>query len=123
MSTPAIESLYATGHWLLEQQRFTDAASVLRTMALAAPNDERSWLALGACHEGVGQHAVAVQLYRAGIELACPAVRCAVALSFALRSLDRDEEAEEALERAAALSADSGDPDARRIVAFGWRTS
>ena len=37
-----IEALYATGHWLMSQDRCTDAASVFRAMALLAPEDERS---------------------------------------------------------------------------------
>ncbi|NVL83730.1 tetratricopeptide repeat protein, partial [Escherichia coli] len=60
---PSVEALYATGHWLLTAERFADAAIVFRMMAVAAPSDERAWLALGSCHEGIGQVAIAASLY------------------------------------------------------------
>jgi Flp pilus assembly protein TadD len=57
---PSVEALYAAGHWLLTTERFADASVVFRTMALAAPSDERAWLALGSCHEGIGQLEIAI---------------------------------------------------------------
>jgi Flp pilus assembly protein TadD len=102
---PVIESLYATGHWLLEQSRFDDAASVFRVMTLAAPDDERSWLGLGTCHEKVGQVRVAEKLYGAGVTLAREPVRCLAAQALALRALGLDDASEEVFERAAELAA------------------
>jgi tetratricopeptide (TPR) repeat protein len=123
MSTAhAIESLYATGYWLLEQHRYADAASVFQTMLVAAPTDERSWLALGACHEAVGQPAIAEKLYRSGVEVAEPAVRCAVAQARTLRELGRDDEADLAFDRAEVLASEL-DGDATAMVAYARRTS
>ncbi len=101
---PAIESLYATGHWLLEQARFDDAASIFRVMTFAAPDDDRSWLGLGTCHEKIGQVHVAAKLYETGVTLAREPVRCLVAQAQALRALGLDEASEEALARAAELA-------------------
>jgi tetratricopeptide (TPR) repeat protein len=117
----AIESLYATGYWLLEQSRYADAASVFRTMLVAAPTDERSWLALGACHEAAGQTAIAEKLYRSGVEVASPPVRCAVAQARTLRALGRDEEADLAFDRAEALASEL-DGEAGAVVANARRT-
>jgi Flp pilus assembly protein TadD len=95
-----IEALYATGHWLLTQDRPADAACVFRAMALLAPQDERSWLALGACHEALGQSERALQMYGTGRVLARPSVRCDIARSRLLRTKDRDHEADAVLEHA-----------------------
>src|ERR1700691_5383150 len=81
-----IEALYTTGHWLLSQDRPVDAACVLRAMALVAPTDDRSWLALGACHEALGQPEVALQMYGTGRVLARPSVRCDLARARILRA-------------------------------------
>jgi Flp pilus assembly protein TadD len=95
-----IEALYATGHWLLTQDRPADAACVFRAMALLAPQDERSWLALGACHEALGQPHQAIQMYGTGRVLARPAVRCDVARARMLYASDREDEADLLLEQA-----------------------
>jgi Flp pilus assembly protein TadD len=95
-----VEALYATGHWLLTQDRAADAACVFRAMALLAPEDERSWLALGACHEALGQAGQAIQMYGTGRVLARPSVRCDVARSRLLRAKDREDEADALLEHA-----------------------
>lgn len=107
--TPPVEALYATGHWLLGAERFADAAIVFRTMALAAPTDERSWLALGACHEALGQLAIATSLYEIASAVAAPAIRCSIARARLLRTLGRDDEALELFERARDLALDHGD--------------
>jgi tetratricopeptide (TPR) repeat protein len=65
-ATSGVEALYSAGHWLLTAERFADAAVVFRTMAMAAPSDERCWLALGSCHEAIGQLEIAISLYEAG---------------------------------------------------------
>jgi tetratricopeptide (TPR) repeat protein len=96
-----VEALYATGHWLLSQERPSDAATVFRAMALLAPEDERSWLALGASHEALGQSDVALEMYGTGHMLARPiSVRCDLARARVLRGAQRTDEAEAALEQA-----------------------
>src|SRR5580692_10993833 len=96
-----IEALYTTAHWLLSEGRAADAACVLRAMALVAPTDERSWLALGACHEALGQPDLALEMYGTGRVLARPSVRCDLARARVLRVKGRDEDADVADESAA----------------------
>lgn len=112
----AVEGLYATAHWLVEQERFADAAFVFRAMMLAAPEDERVWLGLGICHESIGQHAIAERLYRAGVAFATTPVRCAVAHARTLRAQGRDDDAVLALDRAAEIASVSDDDVAVALV-------
>jgi len=118
MTTPqtSVEALYATGHWLLSAERFDDAAIVFRMMALAAPSDERSWLALGACHEGIGQQAIAASLYEIAGAVAAPAIRCTIARGRSLRALGRDDEAVTSFERALDLAIEAGDDELTAIA-------
>lgn len=95
----AIEGLYACGHALLEQKRYADAAGVFRAMVVAAPLDERGWLALGMCHEAAGQVAIALEMWSVAVQSG-PAVRCAIARAKTLRTLGRDAEAEQMLDAA-----------------------
>lgn len=79
LSDKAKEALYATGYSLLQSSRFAEAATVFRIMMRLAPTDERGWLALGECHERIGQNRIALELYSAGARAAFPAARCLVA--------------------------------------------
>lgn len=112
----AIEALYATGHWLLGLARYADAAVVFRVMTVAAPNDERSWLALGACHEAVGQTDIAAALYEIGSSVAAPTVRCAVAHARALRTLGRECEAQEVAGHALEVADELADAELRSLA-------
>ncbi len=96
----AVETLYATGYRLLSRDRFADAASLYRVMLTCAPHDERGWLALGACHEGLGQQGLALQLYAAGRALARGGGRCDLARARLFRAMGHMEQAEEAMVRA-----------------------
>lgn len=100
----ACNALYAAGHHLLERDRIDDAAVLFRTMLLADAEDERGWLALGACHERLEQDAMAEQLYSAGAQLARSRVRCLIAVTRLLRRL-RDDRALDALDAATELAA------------------
>jgi tetratricopeptide (TPR) repeat protein len=115
--THAVEAIYATGHWLLSKERHGDAAKVFRVMLHAAPTDERAWLALGECHERIGQHRIALELYGTGSVLAATAVRCHVARARVLHLLERDVEAEAALETAEKLAAARDDESLVTLVA------
>jgi tetratricopeptide (TPR) repeat protein len=106
----AIEAIYATGHWLLENGRIADAARMFRTVVHAAPRDERGWLGLGECHERQGQLRIAAELYGTGGVVAEPPVRCRLARARALAQSGLYEASEEALE-AAKLAADALDDD------------
>ena len=113
----AVEGLYATGHWLLQQERFKDAADVFRAMISVAQEDERGWVALGMCHEGIEQYEIAREIYGAGCTLAKPAVRCALALTRVLRKLGRDEDVQEALDMAEGMLESTDDELAAQLVA------
>jgi uncharacterized protein HemY len=104
-----IEALYATGHWLLDEGRASDASCVFRAMALLAPEDERSWLGLGACHEALGQPEPALQMYGTGRVLA-RSVRCDIARARTLSSQDRRDEADAALAQARERAEEERDP-------------
>jgi Flp pilus assembly protein TadD len=86
-------------------------------MARLAPEDERSWLALGACHEALGQSDRAIQMYGTGRVLARPSVRCDVARARVLRAKDREDEADALLEQARGAAEAMGDPTLIELVA------
>ena len=109
--TRALDALYATGHWLLSRERVGDAASVFRGMAVLAPEDERVWLALGACHEALKQTVLALDMYATGQALCRPAVRSRLARARLLAQLGRDEEATVARESAEDVAEAVGDDD------------
>jgi tetratricopeptide (TPR) repeat protein len=109
-AVPTVEAIYAAGHWLLEHERFADAAKVFRVMLRAAPTDERGWLALGACHEGIEQPRIALELYGAGTAISNASVRCHLARARVLRALGHDGEADDALD-AAEVAAVARDED------------
>ena len=104
----ALESLYATGHWLMSEDRYADASVVFRLMLRASPTDERAWLALGTCHERLGQNLVALELWGAGSIAAAPARRCTLARFRALWDADRLAEADEAFDELLAIAEDEG---------------
>lgn len=113
----AIEALYATAKWLLDQNRVIDAVHVFRAMLVAVPVDERGWLGLGACHESLGHLSIAADLYAYGATT-CGGVRCHVARARVLRVLGRDSDAEAALDAAEyALSPDNDDTE-HALVAY-----
>lgn len=112
----AIEALYATGHWLLTNGRYPDAAKVFRAMTLAQASDERAWLALGACHEAIGQHRIAIELYLVAAVAAAPAIRCEIARGRALRALGRDEDALEVFVAARDAAHDADEAGLARVA-------
>lgn len=113
----AAEALYATGHWLLGQERFKDAADVFRTMAKAQPEDERSWLGLGQAHERASQRLIAKEMYLTGVTLAHGG-RCAIALARVLREMGNDTDACEAIDFADSIAQETSDESLAAIVAF-----
>lgn len=62
------ETLYAAGFELYEQNEYPRAADVFRLLALARPHATRSWLALAATHEVVGDLERAMALYAIATE-------------------------------------------------------
>jgi len=73
------ELVYCKGFELHADGRYADAAEVFRVMLQIAPTDERGWLALGDCHEKIGQKRIAFEIYGAGSVAAQPAPRCLIA--------------------------------------------
>jgi Flp pilus assembly protein TadD len=112
------DALYTVGHWLLTQERFEDAKHVFRTMLFVAPSDERGWLGLGACHEGMNEIDTAVKLYTLVPNACATHVRATVALGRALRKLERDALADEAFARAEELVNSVDEPELAMIVAM-----
>jgi hypothetical protein len=82
---PEVETLYALGHWLLERERPGDALHVFRTMLVAAPADERSWLGLTQAHEGIGETVIARELHRLAEHAVPRSFRCPLARARFLR--------------------------------------
>jgi hypothetical protein len=107
----AADGLYACGHALYIECRYTDAATVFRALAAAIPTDERGWLGLGACHEAIDKHGMAIEMFRVGQELATSA-RCAIARARALKAIDQDFDG--ALDDAEMLA--SGDDELEAFV-------
>lgn len=111
-----IEKLYNIGFWLYGQERYADAALAFRTMLRASPTDERSWLALGACHEGINQFRIALELYGTGSAVVPSSVRCQVARARVLSLLGRETEADMALDSAAQIAEEQDEADLVLLV-------
>lgn len=115
----AVEGLYATGHWLLGNERHKDAADVFRAMCVIAREDERGWVGLGMAHEGADQHEVAKEIYAAGCTLAKDNGRCSIALVRALRRLGEADAASAILDDIDV----SADADLEALVAHERRVA
>ncbi len=87
MGTPAIEIFYAVAHELIGADRYRDAATVLRAMIVAAPSDDRGWLALSHCHEKLEQLVIAKEILAAGRAVVASNVRLSIALARGMRLL------------------------------------
>jgi tetratricopeptide (TPR) repeat protein len=118
-----VEKLYATGHWLLGEERFDDAAQVFRVMLQLAPADERGWLGLGECHRRADQPNIALELFAMGSAAAEPSPRCLVACARVLKALGRDSESDLAYERAAELASKSSDDELCHQVQVEMRSA
>jgi tetratricopeptide (TPR) repeat protein len=112
-----VEALYATGRWLHAQRRIADAIVVYRALIHVAPQDERGWLALGACHEAREQNDVALALYTAASARANPAPRCELARARAFRARGMLRDASAALTEADRIARELRDDDLTRLVA------
>jgi hypothetical protein len=106
----ACNALYAAGHHCLERDRIDDAAALFRTMLLADAEDDRGWLALGACHELLAQESMAEELYSAGAQIARNKVRLLVAI-YRLFTRNGDDRANEALDAADERAAVEGEEE------------
>jgi Flp pilus assembly protein TadD len=113
----AFDSLYATGHWLLQQDRFADAADVFRAMASLNAEDERAWLGLGQAHEGAKHHVIAKEMYVTGVTLARSG-RCAIALARLLREFGRDAQASDCIDYADEVARAHDDEALAALVAY-----
>jgi len=120
-SPDAIEALYATGHWLYSQLRIEQAMPVFRAMIHIAPEDERGWLALGACHETQDQSEIALEIYGAATAVAPAAPRCELARARILHARGMRREAALALAEAARIGEQMHDDEIRALVAIERR--
>jgi tetratricopeptide (TPR) repeat protein len=105
----AIELLYRDGFRLHKEERYIEASALFRTMLRVAPTDERGWLALGDCHEKLGQRKIALELYSAGSVAADPAPLCLLSRFRTLYDMSQHEEARRAYGRAFEIATAIGD--------------
>src|SRR5262245_11147725 len=106
---PAVEVLYRCGFSLHANAQYEEASAVFRVMLRVAPTDERGWVALGDCHEKLGQRHVALELYSAGTIAAAPAPRCHLSQFRTLYDQNRMTDAECAYERALQIATSTED--------------
>jgi tetratricopeptide (TPR) repeat protein len=100
------ELVYSKGFAFHADGRYAEAAEAFRVMLQIAPTDERGWLALGDCHEKVGQKRVALEIYGAGSVAAQPAPRCLISRFRILYDAGHFSEADAVLNDADSLAAD-----------------
>jgi tetratricopeptide (TPR) repeat protein len=105
----AIEAFYKEGFRLLADERYEAAAAFFHAMLQTAPTDERGWVALGECHERLGQPRIALELYSAGSIAARPAPRCLLSRFRALYDMNQFSEAQCAYDQALQIAASRGD--------------
>jgi tetratricopeptide (TPR) repeat protein len=113
----ALEGLYATGHWLYSRARYRDASAVFRVIALCLPDEERGYLALGACHEGLGQEAIALEIYNTATLSVPSAPRCHVARARLLRKCGMHDHADAALDEAESIARALRDEHLEALIA------
>ena len=113
----AVEAFYAAGHWLYSQSRFDDATTVFRAVIRLAPEDERGWLALGACNEALDRHDVALELYDEARRVASAAPRCDLARARILRSRGLADDARQAFAEAERAARLVDDDDLHALIA------
>lgn len=104
-----VEILYQRGFRLYTLGQYAEATDFFRAMLHAAPTDERGWLALGDCHERLGQERVALELYSAGSIAAHPAPRCLISRFRALYDVNRPLDAQVAYDEAMQIAVFRGD--------------
>jgi hypothetical protein len=117
----AAEGLYRAAHWLLRRGRHREAAAVARAMVRTSAADERGWLLLGACHEGIDQPEVALEIYGVGRAIAAPAPCCEVARARVLRALGRDDESDRAYALALEVAARAGNGELSNLIDHEWK--
>ncbi|MCL2448506.1 MAG: hypothetical protein FWD17_06125 [Polyangiaceae bacterium] len=120
-ASDAAEGLYSAARWLLCHGRHREAAAVARAMVRLAAGDERGWLALGACHEGIEQPEIALEIYGVGRAVARPAPRCEMARARLLLALGRDDEGHHAYALASQAAATAGDDDLCHLIEHEWK--
>ena len=108
-----VDGLYSVGLTLYAQEHWAEASDVFRLLVLCRPREARGWIALAACHEGLGDDEQAITIYR--IASAAPAAvtnrrRACLFLARLLARLGRRAEARDALENVE--DADDGLDDA-----------
>jgi tetratricopeptide (TPR) repeat protein len=112
-----LDALYATGHWLMQQNRHRDALSLFRTMMLVDGRDERGWLALAICHEELDEIEKAIELCRLAVSACGPrAVRCSIARARFSRAQGDYAQATDAYEEALRLAEASGDAELETLI-------
>ena len=117
-TTQTLDALYATGHWLMSQDRHRDALSLFRTMLLVDARDERGWLALVACHEELDETEKAIALCRL-----VGSARCTIARARLHRAAGDRYDANEAYDEALRLAEAMNDDDLAALITAEARAS
>lgn len=117
-TTQTLDSLYATGHWLMSQDRERDALALFRTMLLVDARDERGWLALVACHEKLDEIEKAIALCRI-----VGSAKCTIARARLHRAAGDRYDATEAYEEALRLAEAMNDDDLVELITTEARAS
>lgn len=112
----AVDALYGTGYFLFFENEVSHARSVFRAMIHLAPEDERGWLALGACYEAKHPD-LALRLYEGARQSVPFSPRCGLARARILRSRGRLSEARQALADAAQDARQARDPEMQSVIA------
>lgn len=66
LSEAEIETIYGIATMLYRREQYAQAGDLFRLLVLCRPRDARSWLALGASHEAIGDDERAIALYEVG---------------------------------------------------------
>ena len=114
----ALEAVYSAGHDLHARGMYRQAAAVFRIMILSAPFDERGYIALGSCHEGLGEEEIALTIYETAIETAATSAHSHVARARLLAGCSQRELAEEAFDEAERQAEREDDDYVRTLLAL-----
>jgi tetratricopeptide (TPR) repeat protein len=114
----ALDRIYTLGLELHAVGRYEDAASAFRMFLLHVPAEERGYLALGRCHEALGEEMIALEIYEAAIGSALTSAHAHLARGRILLDLGQNEEADMAFDDAERAAQGEYDDFIETLIAF-----